>query len=209
MSVVDGGGGSSGLVTRVQNILLRPQEEWQRIDSEPATVQGLFTGYAAILAAIPAVAQLVGTILFVHSPVVAVVGALVSYVLGLGGVFVFGLIIEALAPTFDAQKDRVQALKLVIYASTASWVGGILGIIPFIGWLGALVGGLYSLYLLFIGTPVLMKSPADKSTTYTIVAIVCAIVVNVIIGAIAGGIIGAVTIATVGGALATTGALIR
>ena len=209
MSVVEGGPGSAGLIARVQNILLKPQEEWVKIDSEPATIQGLFTGYVLILAAIPAVAQLISGLLFVHMIPVALVSAVVTYALAVGGTFVFGLIVEALAPTFDAQKDRVQAMKLVVYASTASWVAGILGIIPGINVLGAIIGGVYSLYLLFIGTPILMKSPAEKSTGYTIAAIVCSVVMNLIVGSIAAAVIGAVTIATVGSAIATSGALIH
>ena len=209
MSIIDGGSGSTGLIARVQGILLRPQEEWVRIDGEAATVQGLFTGYAMILAAIPAVATLIGSLIFVHMIPLALIGAVLTYALGLLGVFIFGYIVNLLAPSFGAQANLVQAMKLVVYSSTASWIGGILGIVPFIGWIGAIAGGLYSLYLLFIGTPVMMKSPADKSTAYTIVAILCAIVVQVIISMVIGGIIAAVTISMAGAAIATGAALVH
>lgn len=43
MSVFEGGG-SSGLVRRVQDILLRPAATWEKFDTEPATIRGLFTG---------------------------------------------------------------------------------------------------------------------------------------------------------------------
>src|SRR6185436_16388570 len=92
MSVVDGGPGSAGLVSRIQNLLLNPRAEWEKIDAEPATVQGLFTGYAMILAAIPAVGGLIGQFLVLHNIVAAVVFAAISYVLGLVGTFVFGFI---------------------------------------------------------------------------------------------------------------------
>ena len=38
------------LIDRAKNILLTPKTEWPVIAAEPATAQGLFTGYAAILA---------------------------------------------------------------------------------------------------------------------------------------------------------------
>ena len=48
------------IVQRAKNIILKPSDEWNVIASEPATIRGLFTGYAAPLELIP----LVSTILF-------------------------------------------------------------------------------------------------------------------------------------------------
>ena len=45
------------LVDRVKNILLQPKEEWLAIDRESHTVQGLYTGYVLILAAIPVLGE--------------------------------------------------------------------------------------------------------------------------------------------------------
>lgn len=205
MSVVDGGGGSSGLVARVQNILLRPQEEFAKIDGEGASVQSLFMGYAVPLAAIPAVGGFVGQFLVTHNVMVGLAVAVLGYVLNLGGTFVFGLIVEALAPSFGATKDRIQAMKTVVYASTAAWVGGIFQIIPILGGVLALVAAVYSLYLLFVGLPKLMKAPEDRAVTYTIVAIVCDIVLYMVIA----GIIGAVAASIIGGAMLAGAAAIR
>jgi hypothetical protein len=73
-----------------------------------------------------------------------------------------------------------------VYAYTSSWVAGLFQIIPFLGTLIMLIGGLYSIYLLYLGLPKLMKSPEDKSIAYTLVVIVCAIVVSFVIMAIGG-----------------------
>ena len=45
--------------------------------------------------------------------------------------------------------------------------------------------GLYSLYVLYLGMPVLMKTPADKLVPYFVVVLIAAIVVHVVIGALA------------------------
>jgi type III secretory pathway component EscS len=42
--------------------------------------------------------------------------------------------------------------------------------------------GLYGLYLLYLGLPVLMKSPQEKSFGYTITVIIAAIVIFIVIG---------------------------
>jgi len=180
MSVMSGPS-STGLVARVQNILLRPAAEWDVIAAEPASVGSLYTGYACILAAIPAVASILGTLLFGRSLLVfGIVMAILTYVISLVTVFVVAFIIDALATNFGAQKNQIQALKLVVYSFTASWVAGILDIVPALGLIAALAG-FYSLYLLYLGLPKLMLSPPDKTTGYFVVSLLIAIGVNVVL----------------------------
>jgi hypothetical protein len=198
---------SQGLIQRATNILLHPKAEWDVIAAEPATTQGLFLGYAAILAAVPALAHVVHGLMpfcfivacYTPNPVFAVVGAVTYYVVSLAGVFVVGLIIEALAPSFGGQKDRTQAMKTAVYSWTAAWLAGIFIVVPWFGPLLSLVG-LYSFYLLFVGLPRTMKSSEQQSVAYTIVVIILAIVVFVIGGAIAGTV---TTMGAMGGAMAT------
>jgi len=188
------------LIERAKGICLSPKAEWEKIATETTDVKSLYTGYAMILAAIPAICGFIGmTLIGVSMPIVGnirtpigagLVQLVVGYVLGLGVIYLVSLIVNALAPTFDGQKDGVQALKLVIYSSTPVWIAGILSLIPMLGALGILAG-LYGLYLLYIGLPVLMKNPAEKSIGYTALIVVCyivaAIIVSVVIGAVAGG----------------------
>jgi hypothetical protein len=95
----------------------------------------------------------------------------VGYVLSLGLVFVVSLIINALAASFDAKPDAVQALKVSVYASTAGWIAGIVAWIPFIGWLIGFLALCYGLYLLYLGVAKVMKPPANKAVGYTAVVI--------------------------------------
>jgi hypothetical protein len=186
------------LVDRAKNILLQPKQEWVVIETEATDTKTLYTSYAMILAAIPAVAGFIGMsiiglgsmfgVSFRVSIAQGIAGMVVGYAMALGGVYVLALIIDALAPNFGGTKNMNQALKLAIYSATASWLAGIFSLIPALSILGIL--GLYSLYLLFTGLPLLMKSPEDKSMTYTIVIIVCAIVLGVVMAAISASMIG-------------------
>ena len=94
------------------------------------------------------------------------------------------LIIDAFAPAFGGQKSRIQALKVSAYASTAAWCAGIFALVPPLSFLGIL--GLYSLYLLYSGLPVLMKAPQEKAAGYTALVVVCAIVLFAMIGWVSG-----------------------
>jgi hypothetical protein len=201
MTVIEPGTTSSDLVGRVKRLLLSPSAEWERIDAEPATIKGLYVGYVCILAAIPVIASLIGGQVFGHgalgfsfrpNPVAAIIGAVVTYGLTLLSVFLLALIIDALAPSFDGQKDRIQAFKVAAYTGTAGWVFGVLQIFPPLGLIAALAG-LYGFYLLYVGLPKLMKAPKEKALGYTLVTVVCAIVMFIIVGAITGAIAGAAT----------------
>ncbi|MFL5401621.1 MAG: Yip1 family protein [Gemmatimonadales bacterium] len=186
------------LVDRVKRILVSPQTEWQVIDAEPTTTGALYAGYIAPLAAIGPIAQLIGysvfgiTVPFMGTYRVpfgsALTSAIVSYVLTLLATYVLALIIDALAPTFSGQRNQVQALKVAAYSSTAAWVAGIFALIPGLRLLTIL--GAYSLYLLYLGLPVLMKSPRDKALAYTAVVVLAAIVLFMVVGMIAGRFIG-------------------
>ena len=185
------------LVDRVKNILLTPKTEWPVIEAEQTDVKTLYLGYIMILAAIPAIASVIAS-MFVGSMVGAVAGrtglgmgigggfaighAIAVYVITLIVIFVVAFIVDALAPTFGGQKNQINALKLVAYSATAGWVASIFSIIPVLGWIVAMVGSLYGIYLLYLGLPVLMKCPEDKAVVYLIVIVVVYIVLSWLLG---------------------------
>ena len=112
--------------------------------------------------------------------------------LGLATVYVVGLVINALAPQFGATPDSGQAFKVAAYAPTAYWVAILITVIPALG-IVALLGGLYSLYLLYVGLPKLMKPAEDKTIIYIVAIIGVMIVINIIVGAIAMSVMPPVT----------------
>lgn len=187
------------LTGRVKSLLLSPKSEWPMIAAEPATTKGLYAGYIMILAAIPAVSgfikgSLIGHSMFgvtVTTPVMAGLMVMIAgYVLSLVLLFVIALIINALATNFGGQKDQVQALKTAGYAWTAAWVASVAAIIPWLGWLIMLAGGLYSIYLLYLGLPHTMKCPPEKAAGYTAVSVILAIVLSWVVTLVVAGIAG-------------------
>ena len=186
-----------GMTGRIKRILTEPKAEWPRIAAEPDTAMAVFKRWAVPLAAIPPVAGLIGGQLMGYRPPIgsAIATALLGYGAALLGVWVLTLIIEALAPTFRATKSRDEAMKLAAYSWTAAWVAGVLAIIPPLAIIGA-IAGLYSLYLLWLGLPVLMRAPEDQKVGYYVAVLVAALVVNFVIGAIVASVV-------IGGAAST------
>jgi len=193
--------------TRVRNILLTPNTEWPAIAEEPTDKASVVTGYVIPLAAIGAIAGFIGGSLIGTSlpflgryrvPITTgLVGAVFTFVFAIIGVFILAFIINALAPTFGAQKDSNRAFKVAVYSYTPAWIAGALQILPALGVLG-IIAALYGLYLLYLGLPALMKAPQEKAIGYTAVVVVCAIVLSIVVTSIGGLIVAPVALAGIG-----------
>jgi Yip1-like protein len=182
---------SPQLTSRVTNILTKPAEEWPVIAAEPADLAGVMTSYAAPLSAIPAVCTWLGMSLigfggYFRVPLISgLAGAVVRWVFGLIGVYIGAIVIEKLAPTFKSSGSTVQALKLVVYASTPVWIAGVLDLIPPLSPL-VLIAALYAIYLFYLGLPAVMKTPSDQVIPYMIVSAIVIIVITVCLTFVAG-----------------------
>lgn len=179
------------IVERAKAIILTPKEEWPKIALEAQDQGEILKGYVLPLAAIGPVATFIGGQVFGYGAfgfsyrpgiVAALITAIITYVLSIVAIYVLMLIADFLAPKFNGQSNRLAAFKLVAYSYTASWLAGVFGLIPSLGFFSLL--GLYSLYLLYTGATPMMKVPADKAGGYTVVTVICAIVLALIIAPI-------------------------
>jgi hypothetical protein len=186
------------LVQRVQSVILKPKEEWVKIKAETTTVTELFTSYVMLLAAIPVAAQFLGNILIGRRlPFYGMyrwgVGrafgnAILSYVFALATVYLFAVIVNALAPNFSSAQNMTNAVKLAAYSMTPGWVAGVFYVIPAL-WILGLLASLYGLYILYLGfdSP-MMGTPKDKVMGYMGISILVVIALYIVFGLIAGGI---------------------
>lgn len=188
------------ILARTKAILMTPKTEWPVIAAEPASVAGLYKTWICVMAAIPAVfgfikGSIIGYSMFgasIKVPFMTGISSMIlTYVATLAVVYIVALVVDALAPSFAGEKNFVQALKLVAYAYTASWVASVAVILPVIGTLLAIAGGIYGIYLIYLGLPHVMKCPPERAGVYTAVTIVVALVLSLIIGAIVGSMAGA------------------
>lgn len=182
------------IVERAKNIILKPTDEWNVIASEPATIGGLFTGYAMPLALIP----LVSTILFtgllgisaadmmgfgggMPLDLMAIAGmAILSLIVSLVSLFVMGTMVKLVSPSFNGTSDKVQAMKLMAYASTPSWVVALLSWIPFLGAVLGFAAMVYVVYLIYCGLNPVMGVPKEKIAGFTVVIVLIYVVVALI-----------------------------
>ena len=191
------------IVERAKNIILKPTDEWNVIASEPATIGGLFTGYAMPLALIP----LVSTILFtgllgisaadmlgfgggMPLDLMAIAGmAILSLIVSLVSLFVMGTIVKLVSPSFNGTSDKVQAMTLMTYASTPSWVVALLSWIPFLGAVLGFAAIVYVVYLIYCGLNPVMGVPKEKIAGFTVVIVLIYVVVALIMSGIVAGLL--------------------
>ena len=75
------------------------------------------------------------------------------------------------------------------YAYTPVWIAGVLNLVPLL-WILGILAALYSIYLFYVGIPVMMKTPDAKVIPYMVVAAVVVIVVMFVLGMFAALITG-------------------
>jgi hypothetical protein len=195
------------LVPRIQGLIMKPKEEWVKIKGESTPIPQLFMNYALFLVLISGIAQFIGyglvgiRVPFVGMYRVGIVSALLRGVVFAGlqlvSAYIFGMIINALAPTFGSKPNLENAMKLAVYSLTPAWIGGVFYIIPALAFL-AFVASLYGLYVMYLGfaNPI-MDTPPDKVMGYTVACVVAAIVLIAVVSLVLGAIfaIGAVSLA--------------
>ena len=181
-------GGNSSLVTRVINILTKPASEWAAIEAEPSSTGKLIT-YAALLSVLPVIFSLLailitpfGTYIF-QVPSLLIKLLILTYLMAFVPPVALGYIVDALTPQLGGQKNSLNAMKLTVYAGTAYWVGAVGLILS--PWLWLVIGVGYAGYLLWVGTPILMKTAADKTPLFVGAAVGIWVVLYIILNMIA------------------------
>ena len=169
-------------IVRTAALLVDPPGAWTRVEKEPGDVISLLSGYVAVLGLIPALSRFIGASLIgvivrggevVREPIFdGMFSAIFGYVATFAQVLLVALLIDVLAPRFGGQRRFAGALNLAAYSFTPVWLAGIFLLLPGLRFLGST--GLYGVYLLAMGLPIVTKSPAERAKRYTAVVAIFA-----------------------------------
>jgi hypothetical protein len=176
------------ILSRAYGLLVKPDAEWAQIRDERTTPAAILMGYVAPLAAIPPAFGFVGQTLFgerIGGQVVrvdlgqALTSGVIAFALSVALIYFLGVLINALADQFEADKDDLAALKVSAYAATPAFLSGIFALWPPIWWIGLIGMGL-SAWLLLRGLPPLMKTPPDRAMGYAATVTIAALIALVV-----------------------------
>lgn len=178
------------LITRAAAIIARPRTEWPRIAQEEPNIAAIYLGYVMPLAAIPAIASALGASLIGielpgmgvirMEPGQAFVSGAFQYAMQLLTVYVMALVLAWLAPRFGGRGERAAAFKVIAYAWTPAWLAGVFSLTPALSPLTLL--GLYGVYLIYTGLPVVMNVPQRRALMVTALLILIGITLSALIG---------------------------
>lgn len=198
---------TAGLVSRALGVLLAPGRAWDRVAEAPAPAGSVMRGFVAPLAAIPAICSVAGALLFGFNianvglrmtPSGLILGALAGYAATLAAVWALAAFVDLVAPVFGGRRGRDEAMTLVALSATASWLGGLAEVYPSLGLPVGVLAGLWSLYVLFVGLPTMIRIP-DEQRLPAFAAVLVAIL---LLGAARGMIVSRAT--ELGGPLAAS-----
>ncbi|MPM53009.1 hypothetical protein SDC9_99773 [bioreactor metagenome] len=178
------------IINKVKNILLNPKTEWETISEKNDTHVKVLTAYLIPLALIPTIAGFIGYGILGYGMFVGigVRYALSSFISTIGGAYLSAWIISFLADKFESDKSFDKAFSLVAYSYTPMCVAGILLLFPQLSFV-VMLGGLYGLYLLYLGLTPMMKTPEEKKINFFIVSLLCVVAVTAVVSAVLGALI--------------------
>jgi len=162
-------------IQHMMGMLYHPKEEWGLIRQERYSTAHVFVAQISILAAIPAVSMFIGTTqvgwsIAGHDPVKLAVSsalpaALAFYFAMWAGVAFMAYTIRWMEKTYGGSVSLDECMVLTTFTATPMFISGLAGLYPML-WFNVVVGMVavsYTVYLLYIGVPVIMQIPEDRA----------------------------------------------
>jgi hypothetical protein len=183
------------LFTRCIGIIKSPKDEWIRIKEEDGSFFQLIVNFLLPLLLLTAVASMTGSYFQMagsESAVnIVVVSGLRPFLSILISVSLSILAINAMISTFGGTPDLNIAAKLVIYSFVPGIVVAIIfGMAPWFYILGLFY--LYSFYIFFLGTPVLLNIPTERQSNFSTLSSTTILVIYLIVSFILFSFFGAI-----------------
>ncbi len=177
---------------KVYKLIVEPEKSWRGIKEENAEIKALFTGYALPLMLIPLASAIVKVVLG-RGPFITwsfiwgiLASSLVNYVLAAAALLLAGWLVSVIAQYFSSRTDLASAMKLVVYSMTPVWLTSIFSLIPKMAGLSIL--GLYSVFLVYVGVPVVLETPPEKHTAFAAAIVALGVFILMYLSITAGGL---------------------
>ncbi len=155
-------------------LLFKPQEEWREIRRNNITINNVYFTLVLLLGAIPPVCGYIGTTMVGWSvgdgPVIkltvdsALKIAIVFYLAILVAVYAIGRMIHWMGDTYGFTRSLARCVQLAAFTATPLMLIGVFLIMSNL-WVIYLIGLpalIYSVYLLYIGVPIMLDLPKEK-----------------------------------------------
>jgi len=157
---------------RMRNILLRPVATWQLIREEEGGLAEAFLPYTLFVGLVP---LLIGSVLsamvwgifgiflgpVAFSTIQVLLHGLATYLFWMLALLIGGKVAQLVAPSFQWRSSWVLSCRVLVYASTPSFIAGVFSWIPILGSLISVGALVWSVILMISGFQSVLKSVSD------------------------------------------------
>jgi uncharacterized Zn finger protein (UPF0148 family) len=155
---------------RAINIIVKPRTEWEKIATEKPRIPMLLLGYCLVFSLIPFLSLILNRIFSIHYNFVyaftnGFFSGLIYVISALAAITLSAIFINKFARPFHSESTLGRAIQLTAYSFTPMLIAPILYTIPYGRYL-VFPLGLYGIFLLLFGQPILMKVPKNYQIAY-------------------------------------------
>ncbi len=187
------------MIQHTFGLLTRPSAQWRAVAELPEDSFRTLLLYPCFLAILPAVAWYYGT-----SRVGWTVGdqgeaikltaesarqiTVLFYLAMLGSVAVIGYFVHWMSDTYGANSSLTKGIVIVGLTSTPLFIAGLVGFYPLL-WIDLLIGVAavsWSVYLLYLGIPIVMGIPEERGFLFSsaVVGVALVILICMMVGSV-------------------------
>ena len=187
------------MIQHTLGLLVRPSAQWRTIAELPESSFRTLVLYPCIFAVLPAVAWYYGT-----SRVGWTVGdhgetikltvesarqiSVLFYLAMLGAIAVIGYFVHWMSDTYGADSSLTKGIVIAGLTSTPLFIAGLVGVYPLL-WIDLLIGVAalsWSVYLLYLGIPIIMGIPEERGFLFSsaVVGVAMVILICMMVGSV-------------------------
>lgn len=179
-------------------LLVRPSTQWRKVAQLPAATMTTMILYPCIMALLPAVAWYYGTtnigwtvgdgdaIKLTTDSALAII--ILFYLAMITAVAIIGYFIHWMADTYGADSSFAKGIVIAGFTATPLFLAGLSGFQPLL-WLDlllAVAAVCWSVYLLFLGIPIVMDIPEERGFLFSsaVIAICLVMIICIMVGSV-------------------------
>jgi len=187
------------MIQHTIGLLLRPSAQWRAVAQLPEKSRNVLILYPCIFAILPAIAWYYGTshvgwktglrgdvIRLTEDSALQI--SLLFYLIMVSSVAIIGYFIHWMSDTYGAESTIPKGIVIAGLTATPLFITGLVGFYPTL-WIDLLIGLVavsWSVYLMYLGIPIMMKIPEERGFLFSsavlaiaLVVMVCIIVISV------------------------------
>lgn len=166
------------MFAHLAGMYIQPKKEWHKVEEETHTIWGIYFPALIILAALPAGSAYIAT---THlgwqigdgaitrlTPESALPLSIAAYFAGLIAVYALGYGIHWMSRTYDVRPSMGTCVATAAFIMSPLMLAGMASLSAslWISVMAFMLAGAYSVYLLYIGIPIVMKIPFEQGFIY-------------------------------------------